>query len=362
MKAVTLIPGDGIGPEIAEAMKRCVEAAGARINWDIQEAGAAAYEKTGELLPKKTLDSIKKNKVAVKGPVTTPVGSGFRSVNVLMRKELDLYQNIRPARSFEGIPNSVQGVNIIIFRENTDDLYVGIEFEKGKKETLELIRNIRKLNPQADIISEDSGISIKSISAFKSERIAKSAFEYAVKYNRKKVTCGHKANIMKFSDGLFLESAKKTSSAYPSILFEDRIIDNLCMQLVQRWWEYDVLLLPNLYGDIVSDLCAGLIGGLGVAPGANVGDKYAVFEAVHGSAPKYAGKNKVNPTALTLSAAMMLRHIGELKAAEKLEKAIAAVIKEGKNVTYDLKAERNDPSAVGTIEMADAVINKMKRD
>ena len=203
---------------------------------------------------------------------------------------------------------------------------------------MELIRNIRKLNPQADIISEDSGISIKSISAFKSERIAKSAFEYAVKYNRKKVTCGHKANIMKFSDGLFLESAKKTSSAYPSILFEDRIIDNLCMQLVQRWWEYDVLLLPNLYGDIVSDLCAGLIGGLGVAPGANVGDKYAVFEAVHGSAPKYAGKNKVNPTALTLSAAMMLRHIGELKAAEKLEKAIAAVIKEGKNVTYDLKA------------------------
>ena len=360
MKTITLIPGDGIGPEISEAMKRCVEAAGVQIKWDEQQAGAMAYEKTGELLPRKTLDSIKKNKVAIKGPVTTPIGSGFRSVNVLLRKELDLYQNIRPARSFEGIPNSVQGVNLVIFRENTDDVYVGVEFEKGKKETLEIIKEIQKRNPAGEVIRDDSGISIKSISAFKSERIVKAAFEYALKYKRKKVTCGHKANILKFSDGLFLERAQKIAPSYPSVGFEDRIIDNLCMQLVQRWWEYDILVLPNLYGDIVSDLCAGLIGGLGVAPGANIGDAYAVFEAVHGSAPKYARKNKVNPTALILSAVMMLRHIGEEKAAAKLENAVAAVIKEGKNVTYDLKPKRDDPSAVGTREMADAIIAKMK--
>src|SRR3989344_2370911 len=360
MKTITLIPGDGIGPEISEAMKRCVEAAGVQIKWDEQLAGAMAYEKTGELLPRKTLDSIKKNKVAIKGPVTTPIGSGLRSVNVLLRKELDLYQNIRPARSFEGIPNSVQGVNLVIFREHTDDVYVGVEFEKGKKETLEIIKEIQKRNPAGEVIRDDSGISIKSISAFKSERIVKAAFEYALKYKRKKVTCGHKANILKFSDGLFLERAQKIAPSYPSVGFEDRIIDNLCMQLVQRWWEYDILVLPNLYGDIVSDLCAGLIGGLGVAPGANIGDETALFEATHGSAPKYKRLNKATPSAIILSGELILKHIGETKAGERLEIAVAKVLKEGRFVTYDLKSDRNDPTAVGTSQMADAIIKALK--
>jgi isocitrate dehydrogenase (NAD+) len=355
---ITLIPGDGIGPELAEAAKRCVDALGLDINWQIMEAGEGCIKKYKTPLPAATLESIKKNKVALKGPITTPVGTGFRSVNVELRRSLDLYACLRPCRTYKGVRSRYENIDLVIVRENTEDLYAGIEFEKGLKDTNDLIKILEKLS--AKKIRPDSAISIKPISVEGTKRIVKFAFEYAIKNKRKKVTVVHKANIMKYTDGLFLEVAREVAKSYGgSMAFEDRIVDNMCMQLVQKPEDYDVLVLPNLYGDIISDLAAGLVGGLGVAPGANIGDGVAVFEPTHGSAPKYKGMNKANPTAIILSAVLMLKHLGEEVAAKKLEKAIASVIEEGKLVTYDLKKDRNDPTAVGTREMADAVIKKL---
>jgi isocitrate dehydrogenase (NAD+) len=358
MYVITLIPGDGTGPEISEATKRVIEATGVSIQWDIQDAGIDVFEKEGTPLPQRVVDSIKKNKVAIKGPVTTPVGTGFRSVNVTLRQVLDLYCCLRPSRTFKGVRTRFDAIDLVIIRENTEDLYAGIEFEKGSEGARKVIEVIQGLTGKA--IRPDSGISIKPISVFGTERIVRFAFEYARKNKRKKVTAVHKANIMKFSDGLFLETARNVAKDYPDIEFEDRIVDNMCMQLVQKPELYDVLVLPNLYGDIVSDLAAGLIGGLGVAPGANLGKEYAVFEPVHGSAPKYKGLNKVNPLAMILSGVMMLRHLGESAAAERLEKAVASVIEEGKDVTYDLKPAPDDPTAATTSQMADAIIGRMK--
>lgn len=360
---VTLIPGDGTGPEITEAMKRCVEATGVALQWEVAHAGADIMQKEKTPLPASVLDSIRRNKVAIKGPVTTPVGSGFRSVNVALRQELDLYACLRPCKLYEGIPSArFDKIDLVIVRENTEDLYAGIEFKEKSSEARELIGLMKKFSPKRLPMNDDSAISIKPISEKATERIVKFAFEYALKNNRKKVTAVHKANIMKFTDGLFLETARQVAKRYEGkIVFEDRIVDNMCMQLVQKPQEYDVLVLPNLYGDIVSDLCAGLIGGLGVAPGANRGDTMAVFEATHGSAPKYKGLNKVNPLAVIFSSVLMLDYLGEKKAAERLEKACARVIKEGKSVTYDLKKDRNDPSAVGTSQMADAIIKYLKQ-
>jgi len=304
------------------------------------------------------LRSIRKNKVALKGPVTTPIGTGFRSVNVALRQELALYACLRPCKSYPGIKSRYQNIDIVVVRENTEDLYAGIEFKKGAKDTADLIKFIADKGQRK--ISADSGISIKPISVRASSRIVKFAFEYARAHGRKKVTCGHKANIMKFTDGLFLATAKKVARSYSDIQFEDAIVDNLCMHLVTKPELYDIIVLPNLYGDIVSELCAGLVGGIGIVPGANIGDKVAVFEPAHGSAPKYAGRNKVNPMAMMLSAAMMLRHIGEEKPAQRLESAITRTISEGKTVTYDLKADPNDPSIATTSAVADAVIKKLK--
>jgi len=357
MYNITLIPGDGTGPEISEATKRVIEATGVSIKWDIQDAGIDVYEKEGTPLPQRVIDSIKKNKVAIKGPVTTPVGTGFRSVNVTLRQVLDLYCCLRPSRIFQGVRTRYDNVDLVIVRENTEDLYAGIEFEKGSEEAKTIINVIQRLAGKA--IRNDSGISIKPISVFGSERIVRFAFEYARKNKRKKVTAVHKANIMKYSDGLFLETARDVATKYPDIEFEDRIVDNMCMQLVQKPEIYDVIVLPNLYGDIVSDLAAGLIGGLGIAPGANLGEGYAVFEPVHGSAPKYKGLNKVNPLAMILSGVMMLRYLGEMNAAEQLETAVASVIKEGKSVTYDMKPSPDDPSAATTSQFADAIIEKL---
>ncbi|HEX8100596.1 MAG TPA: isocitrate/isopropylmalate dehydrogenase family protein [Actinomycetota bacterium] len=355
---VTFIPGDGVGPELSEATRRVLEATGVEFNWDYQEAGADVMDKYGTPLPEQVLDSIRKNGVAIKGPITTPVGTGFRSVNVALRKELDLFCCLRPCKWYPGVRSRYEDVDIVICRENHEDLYAGIEFEQGQPETRKLIDFISDLTGRP--IREDSGISIKPISVTGTRRIVKFAFEYARKYGRKKVTAVHKANIMKFSDGLFLATAKEVAGEYSDIEFEDRIVDNLSMQLVQRPEEYDVLVLPNLYGDIVSDLCAGLIGGLGVAPGGNIGDKVAVFEATHGSAPKYTGMNKVNPMAMMFSGVLMLRHLGEEEAADRLEAALAAVIAEGRSVTYDMKPTRDDPSAVGTSGVADGVIEKLQ--
>ena len=356
---ITLIPGDGIGPELADAAKACIDATGVKISWDIQHAGIDVMEKAGTPLPNSVIESIRKNKVALKSPITTPVGTGFRSVNVALRKELDLYACVRPCKSYEGVRSRYKNIDLVIVRENTEDLYAGIEFQKGTKDALEVIDLCSRLSKKK--ISLDSGVSIKPISVAGTERIVKYAFEYARKYKRKKVTAVHKANIMKFSDGLFLEVAREVSKKYTDIQFEDRIVDNMCMQLVQVPELYDVLVLPNLYGDILSDLCAGLVGGLGVAPGANIGENGALFEATHGSAPKYKGLNKANPTAVILSGVLMLRHLNEIKAADLLENAVAQVIREGKNVTYDLKQDRTDPTAVGTREMGQAIIDKMKK-
>jgi len=355
---ITLIPGDGTGPEISEATVRVVEATGVDVEWDVVNAGAEVYEKEGTVLPDNVLDSLRKNKIGIKGPITTPVGTGFRSVNVAMRKIFNLYACLRPCKSYPGVKSRYKDLDLVIVRENTEDLYAGIEFELGKPETLEMIDFIKA---RKDIqIKKDSGISIKPISVSGSEKIIRFAFEYAKKNNRKKVTGVHKANIIKYTDGLFLDTFRRIALEYPDIESEDRIVDNMCMQLVQKPEIYDVLVLPNLYGDILSDLAAGLVGGLGVAPGANIGDDIALFEATHGSAPKYKGLNKINPTALMLSAVLMLRYINETKAADVLEKAIASVIKEGKDVTYDLKPYRDDPSAAGTSQMADAIIKKIK--
>lgn len=355
---VTLIPGDGTGPELAEITRRVIEATGVKIDWDIKQAGTVGMEKEGTPLPDKVIDSIKRNKVAIKGPITTPVGKGFRSVNVAMRRRLNLYACLRPCKWYKGVKSRYQNIDLIVVRENTEDLYAGIEFKEGEKSTEELIRKIESIK-QARIKS-DSGISIKPISYSASRRITHFAFEYARKNNRKKVTAIHKANIMKYSDGVFLEAARSVAKDYPDIEFEDRIVDNMCMQLVQKPELYDVLVLPNLYGDIISDLCAGLVGGLGVAPGANLGDDLAIFEPTHGSAPKYKGLNKVNPTAMILSGMLMLKHLGEIEAAERLEQAVGSVIAEGKDVTYDLKPIRQDPTAVGTKEMGEAIVKKLK--
>ncbi len=359
MHRITLIPGDGVGPEISEAVVRVIEATGVAIEWDVQEAGEDVFRNEGTPLPERVIESIKRNRVAIKGPVTTPVGKGFRSVNVTLRQTLDLYACLRPCRAFKGARTKFEGLDLVVVRENTEDLYAGIEFAKGSSEALGLIDYIEKAADRR--IRKDSGISIKPISVFGTDRIVRFAFEYARDNGRKKVTAVHKANIMKHSDGLFLEVAREVSRDYPDIEFEDRIIDNMCMQLVQKPELYDVLVLPNLYGDIVSDLAAGLIGGLGLAPGANIGNEIAVFEPTHGSAPKYKGLNKVNPLAMILSGVMMLRHIGEREAAERLERAVADVIEEGRSVTYDMKPSPDDPTAVGTSEVADAIIERMTR-
>jgi isocitrate dehydrogenase (NAD+) len=358
MPTVTLITGDGVGPEVAEAARRCIDATGAQINWEIAEAGIGVMERLGTPLPESTVESIKKNRVTLKAPITTPVGRGYRSINVHLRQLLDLYACLRPCKSYKGVRSRYSNIDLVIVRENTEDLYAGIEFEKGKDDTAEIINWLNKHSTRK--ISKDSGISIKPISVRATERIVRFAFDYARKMGRKKVTSVHKANIMKFSDGLWLEVSREVAKQYPDIEFEDRIVDNMCMQLVQKPEFYDVIALPNLYGDIISDLCAGLVGGLGVAPGANIGEKAAIFEATHGSAPKYKGQNKVNPTALILSGVMMLRHIGKSAQADKLEAAVAGVIAEGKNVTYDLKEDRDDPTAVGTSQMADAIIAELK--
>lgn len=362
---VTLITGDGTGPELAEAARRCVDATGVQIRWDEQEAGVDVMARTGTPLPESVIQSVRRTRCALKAPITTPVGTGFRSINVFLRQELGLFACIRPCKQYQGVRTffSDVKVDIVIVRENTEDLYAGVEFEAGKPDTIKLIDFINSLPADKKIKTkgEETGVSIKPISVSGTERIVRCAFEYARKNGRRKVTAVHKANIMKYSDGLYLATAQKVAKEFSDIEFEERIVDNMCMQLVQKPELYDVLVLPNLYGDIVSDLGAGLVGGLGVAPGANIGPQGAVFEATHGSAPKYKGQNKVNPTALILSGMLMLHHLGETDAAQRLEKAVGDVIAEGKYVTYDLKPHRDDPSAVGTREMADAICARLKR-
>ena len=355
---VVLIPGDGTGPELTEATRRVLEATGVEFDWDVREAGADVMERHGgNPLPPEVLAAIRDVGIALKGPITTPVGGGFRSVNVALRKELDLYAQVRPCKTYPGVRTRFEDVDLIVVRENTEDLYAGIEYEEGTEAAQELIRWIQQHGGK--LRHDDAGISIKPISISGTRRIVQFAFDYARRNGRRKVTAVHKANIMKFSDGLFLRVAREVAEANPDVEFDDRIVDNMCMQLVQRPEEYDVLVLPNLYGDVLSDLCAGMIGGLGLAPGANYGDNVAVFEPMQGSAPKYAGQNKVNPMAQLLSGMLMLRHLDEAEAADNLERAIADVIREGKSVTYDMKPARSDPTAVGTSEVADAIIDKL---
>jgi isocitrate dehydrogenase (NAD+) len=355
---VILIPGDGTGPELTEATRRVLEATGVDFDWDVREAGADVMERYGgNPLPDEVLEAIRQTGVALKGPITTPVGGGFRSVNVALRKSLDLYAQVRPCKTYPGVRTRFEDVDLIVVRENTEDLYAGIEYEQGSAEVGELIEWIRSKGGK--LAHDDAGISIKPISISGTRRIVEFAFDYARRNGRRKVTAVHKANIMKFSDGLYLRVAREVAAENDDIAFDDRIVDNMCMQLVQRPEEYDVLVLPNLYGDVVSDLCAGMIGGLGLAPGANFGEGIAIFEPTHGSAPKYAGQNKVNPMAQMLSGMLMLRHLDEQDAANNLEQAIADVIREGKSVTYDMKPRRDDPSAVGTSEVADAIIEKL---
>jgi isocitrate dehydrogenase (NAD+) len=355
---VTLIPGDGIGPELTDATRRVLEASGAEFDWDVQYAGTDVMDQNdGNPLPDHVLDAIRETGVALKGPITTPVGSGFRSVNVGLRKALDLYGQVRPCKSYEGVRSRFDDVDLVLIRENTEDLYAGIEYEQGSDEAEELIGWIEKHGGK--LRHRDAGISIKPLSVSGTRRIVQFAFDYARKNGRRKVTAVHKANIMKFTDGLYLRVAQEVAADNADIEFDDRIVDNMCMQLVQRPEEYDVLVCPNLYGDIVSDLAAGMIGGLGMAPGGNFGESAAIFEPTHGSAPKYAGQNKANPMAQMLSGVMMLRHLEEHEAADRLEGAIAEVIREGKSVTYDMKPTRDDPTAVGTSEVADAIIEKL---
>lgn len=356
---IVFIAGDGIGPEVAWAARKCVSATGLDIEWMDAEAGEEALKRHDNLLPDATLESIREARVAIKGPITTPIGKGFRSVNVALRKELDLFACLRPCRTYAGVRSRFENIDLVIVRENTEDLYAGIEFQSGRQETQDLIWTLNQSASKK--IPGDAGISIKPISPQASNRICRFAFDYAVANGRKKVTAVTKANIMKFSDGLFLTEARRVADEYSGrVDYEDRLIDATCMKLVMDPQDLDTLVLPNLYGDIVSDLCAGLIGGLGVAPGANVGDEMAVFEAVHGSAPGFAGKNQVNPTAMILSAVLMLRHIGEEEAANRLESAVAAVIAEGKNVTFDFKDKGSEKFAVGTSEMTSAIIERMK--
>ena len=351
---VTLIPGDGTGPELAQATRRVINATGVKIDWEIAHAGVDIMAQCGTPLPEETLASVRRNKVALKAPITTPIGSGFRSVNVALRKELDLYACVRPCKSYPGVRSRYENVDIVIVRENTEDLYAGVEFDLGSAEAGQIIAMGQGK------IREDSAISIKPISVTGTRRIVKYAFDYAVQNGRKKVSAIAKANIMKYTDGLFYRVAREVAEEYKSLVAYDEIlVDALCMRLVQRPEESDVLVLPNLYGDIISDLGAGLVGGLGVAPGANIGEHAAVFEATHGSAPKYTGMNKVNPTALILSGMLMLRYLGEREAADRLEEAVSAVLAAGQYVTYDMKPQREDPSAVGTSQMADAIIAKL---
>jgi isocitrate dehydrogenase (NAD+) len=364
MRKVTLITGDGVGPELAAVARDCIDATGVDISWDVQEAGIDVLEKNGKTpLPDSVFDSIRETRCALKAPITTPVGTGFRSINVHLRQELDLYACIRPCKTYAGVRTFFADtpVDLVLFRENTEDLYAGIEFECGK--TRDVINSINSIAEGRKIMTSPSetGISIKPISVSASKRIVRAAFDYARENGRRKVTVVHKANIMKYTDGLFLESASQVSAEYSDIEFDNKIVDNMCMQLVQKPEYYDILVLPNLYGDILSDLCAGLVGGLGVAPGANIGNDVAIFEATHGSAPKYKGLNKVNPTALILSGVLMLRYLKEFSAANSLENAVAAVIAEGKYVTYDLKPKPNDKTAVGTKEMAEAIIKSMEK-
>ena len=377
---ITLIPGDGTGPEITEATRRVIDATGVDIEWEVKEAGVDVMDKYGTPLPEEVLESIRRNKIALKGPITTPIGKGFRSVNVAMRKELDLYACVRPTKYYPGIRSKYQDVDLVVVRENTEDLYAGVEFDLGSEEAKSIIEmSGGKIRP-------DSAISIKPISVTGTRRIVKLAFDYAIANGRKSVTAVAKANIMKYTDGLFYQVAREVAKAYGAkfewkelepeagdetlkaeagrgagIVYQERLVDNMCMQLVQKPELYDVICLPNLYGDILSDLCAGLVGGLGVAPGANIGDGVALFEPTHGSAPKYTGKNKVNPIAMILSGMLMLKHIGETDAADRLEKAVAKIIAEGKDVTYDMKPDRNDPTAVGTSQVADAIIAELTK-
>lgn len=390
MYKVTLIPGDGVGPEIAEATRKCIDATGVKIDWDVQECGIEVIEAEGGV-PPRVLESIKANKVALKAPITTPIGKGFRSVNVYLRQELGLYACVRPCKSYKGVRSFFDNVNVdlVIIRENTEDLYAGVEFKAGEASTAKLISQINEasVGKKIQTSAETTGISIKPMSWEGTSRIADYAFEYAVKHNRRSVTSISKANIMKFTDGLWYDVTRAVATAYKAkfewseltdgvsaakgvnaagwdasgVVYMERLIDNMCMQLVQKPELYDVLVMGNLYGDILSDLCAGLVGGLGVAPGANIGFEGAVFEATHGSAPKYKGQNKVNPTALILSGKLMLEHMGEAAAAARLEQAVADVIAEGKDVTYDMKENRNDPTAVGTQEMAEAICARMRQ-
>jgi isocitrate dehydrogenase (NAD+) len=355
---VTLIPGDGTGPELTQATRRVLEATGVEFDWDLRQAGVDVMEDAGTPLPDETLASVKENKVAIKGPITTPIGTGFRSVNVALRHELGLYACLRPCKTYPGVRTRYEDVDLVIVRENTEDLYAGIEYEAGTDAANQVITELNGLQPKQ--IALGSGISVKPMSREGSERIIRFAFDYARAHGRKRVSCVTKANIMKFTDGLFLDVFRQVAPDYPEIEPWENLVDALCMGLVQRPEEFDVLVLPNLYGDIVSDLTAGLVGGLGVAPGGNIGTEAAVFEATHGSAPKYTGQNKVNPTAMILSGKLMLEHLGEDDAAARLERAVAAVIAAGERVTYDLKPSRDDPTAVGTSEYADAIIEKLE--
>jgi isocitrate dehydrogenase (NAD+) len=355
---VTLIPGDGTGPELTEATRRVMEATGVDFDWDVRQAGVDVMEEAGTPLPDETLASIKQNKVALKGPITTPIGTGFRSVNVALRHELGLYACLRPCKTYAGVRSRYDNVDLVIVRENTEDLYAGIEYEAGTPQAEQVIADLNALQPKQ--IASGSGISVKPISRAGSERIIRFAFEYARDHGRKRVSCITKANIMKFTDGLFLDTFRGVAKDYPDVEPWENLVDALCMGLVQRPEEYDVLVLPNLYGDVLSDLCAGMIGGLGMAPGANYGESVAVFEPTHGSAPKYAGQNKVNPMAELLSGMLMLRHLEERDAADRLERAISEVIAEGKSLTYDMKPTRDDPTAVGTSEVGDAIIEKLE--
>jgi isocitrate dehydrogenase (NAD+) len=351
---VSLLPGDGIGPEVAEATRRVLDATGITFDWEVCDAGQDALEKTGELLPQATLDSIRRNGIGLKGPITTPVGSGFRSVNVALRQELELYANLRPGKTIEGVQSTFSDIDLVIVRENMEDTYAGVEFDTGTQEAAEVIAAINQRSKKQ--IADDAAISIKMITPEGSRRIVKFAFEYAKANGRRLVTAVHKANIMKYSDGLFLKVAQEVAQDYPEIEFNDRIVDNMCMQLMQKPDLYDVLVMPNLYGDIVSDIVAGMVGGLGVAPGGNIGKDAAVFEPIHGSAPTHAGKNVANPVAMLLSGVMMLRHLGEQDAAARVQAAVEKVIGEGKQVTYDLREDRDQAKAASTTEMADAII------
>jgi isocitrate dehydrogenase (NAD+) len=354
---VTLVPGDGTGPELTEATRRVLEATGVDFTWDIRQAGVDVMESAGTPLPPETLDAIKQTGVALKGPITTPIGTGFRSVNVALRHELGLYACVRPCKTYRGVRSRYEDVDLVVIRENTEDLYAGIEFESGTDDAHAVIDFLN--GRQAKQIAASAGISIKPLTPEGSERIIRFAFDYARANGRRRVSCITKANIMKHTDGLFLAVFREVAKDYPDVEAWETLVDALCMGLVQRPEEFDVLVLPNLYGDIVSDLTAGLVGGLGVAPGANIGTEAAVFEATHGSAPKYTGQNRVNPTAMILSGKLMLEHLGERDAARLLEEAVAGVIADGERVTYDLKPTRDDPTAVGTSEYADAIIERL---